>query len=162
MQGITCHLGVETTRGWSRRTVLRVAPALFFMYTVGVLWHDTRKQLSPLVSEMAGKRHCHVQRRDYQCSSPLVVSMGFRTDARRRVCSETIGTRPKAARLRAHASSMKRKSRGVGLSSRDSFQYSIQHFARTDAQLINLGADVGNILLADLAGNESRTTFDKT
>ena len=30
-------LGVETTRGWSRNTVLRVAPCLFGMYTVVAL-----------------------------------------------------------------------------------------------------------------------------
>ena len=28
------HLGLETTRGWHRQTVLRMAPCLFLLYTV--------------------------------------------------------------------------------------------------------------------------------
>lgn len=35
------HLGLETTRGWSRRTVLRMAPALIVMYTLVVTFYDT-------------------------------------------------------------------------------------------------------------------------
>ena len=35
--GAPAYLGVETTRGWSRNTVLRVAPCLFGMYTVVAL-----------------------------------------------------------------------------------------------------------------------------
>ena len=36
-QELRAYLGVETTRGWSRNTVLRVAPCLFGMYTVVAL-----------------------------------------------------------------------------------------------------------------------------
>jgi hypothetical protein len=36
-QELRCHLGLETTRGWCRQTVLRVAPCLFGLYTV-VAW----------------------------------------------------------------------------------------------------------------------------
>jgi len=32
-----CHPGSETTRGWCRRTVLRAAPCLFWLYTVVAL-----------------------------------------------------------------------------------------------------------------------------
>ena len=28
------HLGLETTRGWTRNTVLRLAPCLFVLHTV--------------------------------------------------------------------------------------------------------------------------------
>ncbi|QDV61997.1 transposase [Crateriforma conspicua] len=35
------HLGLETTRGWHQRTVLRMAPALFLLYTVVVVFYDT-------------------------------------------------------------------------------------------------------------------------
>jgi hypothetical protein len=35
------HLGLETTRGWSRQTVLRMAPCLFCLYTVVVIFFDT-------------------------------------------------------------------------------------------------------------------------
>src|SRR5262249_5011106 len=33
-QEMRSHLGLETTRGWSEQTVLRVAPCLFGLYTV--------------------------------------------------------------------------------------------------------------------------------
>jgi len=35
------HLGLETTRGWSRQTVLRMAPCLFCLYTIVVVFFDT-------------------------------------------------------------------------------------------------------------------------
>ena len=39
-QELRCHLGLETTRGWCRRTVLRAAPCLFGLYpVVAVLYH---------------------------------------------------------------------------------------------------------------------------
>jgi hypothetical protein len=39
-QELRCHLGLETTRGWCRRTVLRAAPCLFGLYTVvAMLYH---------------------------------------------------------------------------------------------------------------------------
>lgn len=40
-QEMRCHLGLETTRGWCRRTVLRAAPCLFGLYTVvALLYHS--------------------------------------------------------------------------------------------------------------------------
>jgi Archaeal putative transposase ISC1217 len=36
-QELRAYLGLETTRGWSRNTVLRAAPCLFGLYTVVVL-----------------------------------------------------------------------------------------------------------------------------
>lgn len=35
------HLGLETTRGWSKNTVLRMAPSLFLLYTMVVVFYDT-------------------------------------------------------------------------------------------------------------------------
>lgn len=32
------HLGLETTRGWTRNTVLRLAPCLFVLHTVLVMF----------------------------------------------------------------------------------------------------------------------------
>jgi hypothetical protein len=40
-QEVRCHLGLETTRGWCRRTVLRAAPCLFGLYTaVALLYRE--------------------------------------------------------------------------------------------------------------------------
>jgi hypothetical protein len=39
-QGLRCHLGLETTRGWCRRTVLRAAPCLFGLYTAVALLYQ--------------------------------------------------------------------------------------------------------------------------
>jgi DDE superfamily endonuclease len=39
-QELRCHLGLETTRGWCRNTILRAAPCLFGLYSVvAVLYH---------------------------------------------------------------------------------------------------------------------------
>jgi hypothetical protein len=39
-QELRCHLGLETTRGWCRHTVLRAAPCLFGLYSViAALYH---------------------------------------------------------------------------------------------------------------------------
>ena len=39
-QEMRCHLGLETTRGWCRSTVLRAAPCLFGLYSVvALLYH---------------------------------------------------------------------------------------------------------------------------
>jgi hypothetical protein len=35
------HLGLESTRGWSRETVLRMAPCLMYLYTLVVVFYDT-------------------------------------------------------------------------------------------------------------------------
>jgi hypothetical protein len=40
-QELRSHLGLETTRGWCRQTVVRAAPCLFGLYTaVAMLFHD--------------------------------------------------------------------------------------------------------------------------
>jgi len=44
------HLGLETTRGWSRQTVLRMAPCLFCLYTIVVLFFDTMPWSNPHLS----------------------------------------------------------------------------------------------------------------
>jgi hypothetical protein len=51
------HLGLETTRGWSRGTVLRMAPCLFLLYTIVVLFYDTMPASSKHIRERswAGK-----------------------------------------------------------------------------------------------------------
>ena len=38
-QEVRAHLGVETTRGWIRQTVLRAEPCLFGLYSVVALWY---------------------------------------------------------------------------------------------------------------------------
>ena len=43
------HLGLETTRGWSRQTVLRMAPCLFCVYTLVVIFFDTLPWSNPHV-----------------------------------------------------------------------------------------------------------------
>lgn len=45
------HLGLETTRGWSKQTVLRMAPCLFCLYTLVVLFYDTMPESSPHLRE---------------------------------------------------------------------------------------------------------------
>ena len=37
-QEARAHLGVETTRGWTRQTVLRAEPSLFGLYSIVALW----------------------------------------------------------------------------------------------------------------------------
>ena len=51
-QEVRASLGVETTRGWIERTVLRAEPCLFVLYSVVVLWYAAlperdRNQLQP-------------------------------------------------------------------------------------------------------------------
>lgn len=38
-QEVRAHLGVETTRGWIRQTVLRAEPCLFGLYSIVALWY---------------------------------------------------------------------------------------------------------------------------
>ena len=56
-QEMRSHLGLETTRGWSRQTVLRMAPCLFLLYTLVVLFYDTLPWSDPHVRQTrwAGK-----------------------------------------------------------------------------------------------------------
>lgn len=35
------HFGLETTRGWSKKTVLRMAPCLFLLYSIVAIFYDT-------------------------------------------------------------------------------------------------------------------------
>ena len=56
-QEVRSYLGLETTRGWSRRTVLRAAPCLFCLYTV-VAWLYTempRRYTQARVVDWPGK-----------------------------------------------------------------------------------------------------------
>jgi hypothetical protein len=59
-QELRSRLGLETTRGWSRLTVLRMAPCLIVMYTLVVLFYDqlgaTHQKPSPS-SSWLGKKH---------------------------------------------------------------------------------------------------------
>lgn len=51
-QEMRSYLGLETTRGWSSKTVLRMAPCLFLLYTLVVLFHDmlpAKQQETPLI-----------------------------------------------------------------------------------------------------------------
>ena len=45
------HLGLETTRGWSKRTVLRMAPCLLVLYSVIVCFYDTMPNSSEHLRE---------------------------------------------------------------------------------------------------------------
>ena len=45
------HFGLETTRGWSKKTVLRMAPCLFLLYSIVVVFYDTMPQTSPHLRE---------------------------------------------------------------------------------------------------------------
>tara|TARA_R110002167_G_C12620606_1_gene646734 strand:- start:38 stop:1390 length:1353 start_codon:yes stop_codon:yes gene_type:complete len=45
-QELRAHLGLETTRGWHRQTVLRMAPSLFLLYTIVVVFYDTMPESS--------------------------------------------------------------------------------------------------------------------
>lgn len=52
-QEMRSYLGLETTRGWSRTTVLRMAPCLFVLYSLVVLLYDmlpARQRATPLIS----------------------------------------------------------------------------------------------------------------
>ncbi len=42
-QELRSRLGLETTRGWSQKTVLRIAPCLIVLYTLIVLFYDQLK-----------------------------------------------------------------------------------------------------------------------
>ena len=46
-QEMHAHLGLETTHGWHRNTVLRMAPCLFLLYTIIVTFYDTMPHSSP-------------------------------------------------------------------------------------------------------------------
>lgn len=50
-QEMRAQLGLETTRGWSRQTVLRMAPCLFCLYTIVVVFYDTMPNSSSHLRE---------------------------------------------------------------------------------------------------------------
>jgi hypothetical protein len=50
-QAMRSHLGLKTTRGWSCLTVLRMAPCLFCLYTIVVVFYDTISWSNPHVRE---------------------------------------------------------------------------------------------------------------
>jgi hypothetical protein len=56
-QEARAHLGVETTRGWSRQTVLRAEPCLLGLYSVVALWFAAlpESDRQDLAVEWAGK-----------------------------------------------------------------------------------------------------------
>jgi DDE superfamily endonuclease len=56
-QEARAHLGVETTRGWSRQTVLRAEPCLLGLYSVVALWFAAlpESDRKDLAVEWAGK-----------------------------------------------------------------------------------------------------------
>jgi hypothetical protein len=59
-QELRSHLGLETTRGWSRMTVLRMAPCLMTLYTMVVLFYDQltqTRQKNRLCVVWKGKTH---------------------------------------------------------------------------------------------------------
>jgi hypothetical protein len=49
------HFGLETTRGWSQLTVLRMAPCLFLLYSVTVVFYDTMPACSEHLRERSWK-----------------------------------------------------------------------------------------------------------
>lgn len=50
-QEMRSFLGLESTRGWSRQTVLRMAPCLFCLYSLVVVFFDTLSWSNPHVHE---------------------------------------------------------------------------------------------------------------
>ena len=58
-QEMRSELGLETTRGWLRQTVLRTAPFLFCLYTLTVIFFDTMPWTNPHVrsKQWSGKEH---------------------------------------------------------------------------------------------------------
>ena len=56
-QEVRAYLGVETTRGWIERTVLRAEPCLFGLYSVVVLWYAALPECdrNPLIPTWTGK-----------------------------------------------------------------------------------------------------------
>ena len=54
-QEMRAHLGFETTRGWSRKTVLRVGPCLLGLFSViSLIYHEHLKRHAPRVSRRPG------------------------------------------------------------------------------------------------------------
>lgn len=63
------HLGLETTRGWSKGTVLRMAPCLFLMYTIVVLFYD------PMPASSTHLRRRHWVGKESVTLSNMIISV---------------------------------------------------------------------------------------
>ncbi len=77
-QEVRSYLGLETTRGWSRRTVLRAAPCLFCLYTV-VAWLYTEmpRRYTRAGGGLAGKVRRDVLGCHHGGTALAVGGMGF-------------------------------------------------------------------------------------
>ena len=73
------YLGLETTRGWKEKTVLRAAPCLFGLYTVvACLYSQLPKRYAGVRAvEWAGKAGRDVLRRHHGRKALAVGGMGF-------------------------------------------------------------------------------------
>ena len=79
-QGLRAYLGVETTRGWSRNKVLRVAPCLFGLYTVVALLYaelPARYTRGFAGGGLAWQARCNVLGRYHGGSALVVGGVGF-------------------------------------------------------------------------------------
>ena len=56
-QEVRQYLGLETTRGWIRQTVLRAEPLLFGLYSIVVLWWSSlpERERQEIVPSWVGK-----------------------------------------------------------------------------------------------------------
>jgi hypothetical protein len=64
-QEMRCHLGLETTRGWSRQTVLRMAPCPFVLYAIVVVFYDApsaQRNATPLIEPLIQWSGKHMKR----------------------------------------------------------------------------------------------------
>ena len=93
-QEARCYLGLESTRGWCRRTVLRAAPCLFGLYTVVALLYQALPE-SKRSGRVEWPGKAGVTFSDaLTCGASLAVAgVGFSTGGRGR----GRGTTPRAA-----------------------------------------------------------------
>ena len=82
-QEMRSHLGLESTRGWSRQTVLRMAPCLFCLCALVVIFYDTMpwSKLTPSCKTMGRQRRNHVFRHDRKRATLPMGRMDFCTGA---------------------------------------------------------------------------------
>ena len=89
-QEARCLLGLESTRGWCRRTVLRAAPCLFGLYTVVALLYRGVARVEAIgPGGVAGQGGRDVLRCPDLGASLAVAGMGFSTGGRERACGST-------------------------------------------------------------------------
>jgi len=86
-------IGLETTRGWSRNTVLRAEPCLFGLYTVVVLAVRGACRLGGggTGGRLARETRRHVLGRDHGGPALAVAGMGFRDPRSSQSLAETRG-----------------------------------------------------------------------